>query len=223
MRSYGREYGQRRQRAEVGRRRARGAHGPDVRTLRHYDEIGLLVPCERSGAGHRRYTSANLQRLYEILALRQLGLPLAEVAGVLDNPHDPRTVVRRQLEHLERSIDAAQRQRRALQALLGTLETQTELGVHALTKLIKETIAMKNCLTPEQLGKLTEGRRCMTEQMTAEHFAELAQRREVAFAQLPSEEREAIAATARCWTQTTTMLNADVRSRIGGFWRLSQQ
>lgn len=162
--------------------------GLTVRTLRHYDEIGLLVPCERSGVGHRRYTSANLQRLHQILALRQLGLPLAEVAGVLDNPHDPRTVVRRQLEHLERSIDAAQRQRRGLQALLGTLETQTELGVHALTKLIKETIAMKNCLTPEQLGKLTEGRRCMTEQMTAE----LAQRREVAFAQLPSEEREAM-------------------------------
>lgn len=164
-----------------------------VRSLRHYDEIGLLVPSERSGAGHRRYTAANLQRLYEILDWRQLGLPLSEVAGVLDNPHDPRAVVRHQLEHLESSIAAAQRLRRGLQALLATLEAQTEPRVHALTNLIKETIAMQNRLTPEQLRELTEGRRRMTEHMTAARLAELAQHREIALAQLSPDELGAMA------------------------------
>jgi len=165
-----------------------GITGVTVRALRHYDEIGLLVPSERSGAGHRRYTTGDLQRLYEILALRQLGLPLAEVAGVLDGPHDPRAVVRHQLEHVKSSIAAAQQLRRDLAALLATLEAQTGPGVHSLTNLIKETIAMNNQLTSEQLRELTEGRRRMTEQMNAAQFAELAQRREVAVAQLSPDE-----------------------------------
>jgi len=101
--------------------------------------------------------------------------------------------VRRQLEHVERSIAAAQRLRRSLQALLARLEATTEPSMHTLTKLIKETTAMKNRLTPEQLGELTEGRRRMIEHMTAAQFAELAQLREVAFAQLPSDELGAMA------------------------------
>ena len=59
------------------------ASGVTVRTLHHYDEIGLLTPGERTGAGHRRYTDADLRRLYRIRALRMLGLSLEEIAGVL--------------------------------------------------------------------------------------------------------------------------------------------
>lgn len=103
-----------------------GLTGLTVRALRHYDEIGRLVPSERSGTGHRRYSGGDLQRLYEILALRQLGLPLAEVAGVLDHGLDPRAVVGHQLAHLDRSIAAARRSRRSLHALLATLEAATE-------------------------------------------------------------------------------------------------
>src|SRR3954463_13234625 len=51
------------------------ASGLTVRTLHHWDEIGLLRPAERSGAGHRRYSAADVERLYRIVALRRLGLP----------------------------------------------------------------------------------------------------------------------------------------------------
>lgn len=45
-----------------------GATGVTVRSLHHYDEIGLLVPSEQTTAGHRLYSEADVQRLYRILA-----------------------------------------------------------------------------------------------------------------------------------------------------------
>src|SRR5215216_4026353 len=60
------------------------AAGLTVRTLHHWDSIGLLSPSERSPAGHREYTRADLVRLYQVLALRSLGLGLESIAVCLD-------------------------------------------------------------------------------------------------------------------------------------------
>jgi DNA-binding transcriptional MerR regulator len=74
-----------------------------VRTLHHYDEIGLLTPGERTHAGYRRYTDADLVRLQQILLYRELGFPLEEIAVILDEPHaDELTHLRRQHELLTR-------------------------------------------------------------------------------------------------------------------------
>ncbi|MFD8947939.1 MerR family transcriptional regulator [Streptomyces xanthophaeus] len=74
-----------------------GFAGTTVRTLHHYDEIGLLSPSGRSHAGHRRYDDADLDRLQRILFYRELGFPLEEVAALLDDPGtDPREHLRRQ-------------------------------------------------------------------------------------------------------------------------------
>ncbi|MCK2215512.1 MerR family transcriptional regulator [Actinomadura sp. ATCC 31491] len=68
-----------------------------VRTLHHYDEIGLLHPTERTRAGYRRYTDADLVRLQQILLYRELDFPLEEIAVILDEPHtDELTHLRRQ-------------------------------------------------------------------------------------------------------------------------------
>ncbi|MFD9910115.1 MerR family transcriptional regulator [Streptomyces sp. NPDC059063] len=68
-----------------------------VRTLHHYDEIGLLVPSGRSHAGHRRYSDHDLDRLQQIRFYRELGFPLDEVAALLDDPDaDPQEHLRRQ-------------------------------------------------------------------------------------------------------------------------------
>jgi MerR family transcriptional regulator, thiopeptide resistance regulator len=67
-----------------------------VRALHHYDEIGLLRPGARTPSGHRRYDSADLDRLQQLLFYRELGFPLEQVAELLDRPGlDP-------LEHLSR-------------------------------------------------------------------------------------------------------------------------
>ena len=83
-----------------------GFAGVTVRTLHHYDDIGLLVPSERSHAGHRRYSDADLDRLQQILFYRELGFPLEEVAALLDDPDaDPRAHLRRQHELLTARIE----------------------------------------------------------------------------------------------------------------------
>ncbi|MEU0272319.1 MerR family transcriptional regulator [Streptomyces sp. NPDC006307] len=82
-----------------------GFAGVTVRTLHHYDEIGLLSPSGRSHAGHRRYDDADLDRLQQIMFYRELGFPLDQVAALLDDPDaDPREHLRRQHELLTARI-----------------------------------------------------------------------------------------------------------------------
>ncbi|QSQ24497.1 MerR family transcriptional regulator [Pyxidicoccus parkwayensis] len=57
-----------------------------VRALHHYDEIGLLSPSERSEAGYRLYTQADLQRLQQVLFFRELEFPLEEIRRILGEP-----------------------------------------------------------------------------------------------------------------------------------------
>jgi DNA-binding transcriptional MerR regulator len=65
--------------------------GTTSRTLRHYDDIGLLSPSRVAHNGYRHYDQAALVRLQRILLLRELGLGLAQIAEVLDAPPGPST------------------------------------------------------------------------------------------------------------------------------------
>ncbi|MDJ0343992.1 MerR family transcriptional regulator [Streptomyces sp. H10-C2] len=86
-----------------------GYAGVTVRTLHHYDEIGLLTPSGRSHAGHRRYADADLDRLQQILFYRELGFPLDEVGTLLDDPAaDPSAHLRRQHDLLSARITRLQ-------------------------------------------------------------------------------------------------------------------
>ncbi len=58
--------------------------GLTVRTLRHYDDIGLLTPSSRSYAGYRLYAKADVARLHRIQALRRLGIALADIRAILE-------------------------------------------------------------------------------------------------------------------------------------------
>lgn len=60
--------------------------GISVRTLHHYDQIGLLRPAMRTDAGYRLYGEADLLRLQQILFYRELDFPLAEIRAILDRP-----------------------------------------------------------------------------------------------------------------------------------------
>ncbi|MFC4139107.1 MULTISPECIES: MerR family transcriptional regulator [unclassified Microbacterium] len=104
--------------------------GISTRMLRHYDSIGLVSPSERTAGGYRRYTDADVQRLFHVEALRSSGLGLPEVADVLDSPDfSPAAVVDRLL------IDTAERMARE-QQLVRRLERfrsgETAQGAAAL-------------------------------------------------------------------------------------------
>jgi MerR family transcriptional regulator, thiopeptide resistance regulator len=83
--------------------------GVTVRTLHHYDEIGLLSPSERSATGYRRYVEADLERLQQILYYRELEFSLEEIAAILDDPQSDETAhLRRQHELLTGRIKRMQ-------------------------------------------------------------------------------------------------------------------
>ena len=60
--------------------------GLSVRTLHHYDQIGLLAPEGRTRAGHRIYGLAQVRRLQQIASFRHLGLSLEEIRECLERP-----------------------------------------------------------------------------------------------------------------------------------------
>jgi len=90
--------------------------GVTVRTLHHYDEIGLLRPEGRTGAGYRQYAEPDLDRLHQILAYRALGFPLEEIAGILADPaadalghlRRQHALLRERIDRLRRMIEATE-------------------------------------------------------------------------------------------------------------------
>lgn len=76
--------------------------GVSVRTLHHYDAIGLLKPTVLTESGYRLYDDAALERLYLILLFRELEFPLKDIAGILDAPDfDRNRVLQQQIELLK--------------------------------------------------------------------------------------------------------------------------
>ena len=76
--------------------------GVSVRTLHHYDAIGLLKPTAVTGAGYRLYDDAALSRLQNILLFRELQFPLKEIKAILDSPDfDPAAALEQQIRLLE--------------------------------------------------------------------------------------------------------------------------
>jgi len=138
----------------VGRLAA--ATGVTVRTLHHYEEVGVLVPSERTEAGHRVYGDRDVRRLYRITALRQLGMSLAEIRETLEDGAGLGEVLRAHLAHVERSID----RQRALRDRLAALCAKVDEGVSTLDLVTTiEGMAMQDrYFTEEQRATLARRR-----------------------------------------------------------------
>jgi MerR family transcriptional regulator, thiopeptide resistance regulator len=115
--------------------------GVTVRTLHHYDEIGLLRPRGRTSAGYRQYDEKDLLRLQRILAYRELGFGLDEVARLVDapgavgeGPADEVALLRRQRDELARRIERLQQ---VLAAVQTTMEART-MGIELTPNEILE-------------------------------------------------------------------------------------
>jgi MerR family transcriptional regulator, thiopeptide resistance regulator len=91
-----------------------------VRTLHHYDELGLLRPSGRNPAGYRLYSAADLRRLRQILFYRELDFRLDEIAEILADP-DAGTD-----EHLRRQHRLLRQRNERTAALIGAIEKEME-------------------------------------------------------------------------------------------------
>lgn len=82
--------------------------GLTVRTLHHYDEIGLLKPSGRSEAGYRLYSQADVQRLHGIQTMRQMGLALSDIGALLaGDGMAPERIIGQQIRSLDQQIAQA--------------------------------------------------------------------------------------------------------------------
>jgi DNA-binding transcriptional MerR regulator len=132
--------------------------GLTVRTLHHYDEIGLLVPSERSSAGHRLYGEEDVRRLYRIVALRQIGLSLEEIGASLAGASDPKETLLRHLDEIERRIELHEGLRERVRQILGALDRAEEPTTEEFVAAVEVMTRMEKYYTPEQLAELEKRR-----------------------------------------------------------------
>ena len=110
--------------------------GISVRTLHHYDEIGLLAPRRRSAAGYRLYDEDDLLRLQQILIGRELGFPLVEIGRSLDDPQfDLKRALATQREQLLGQARRTDAMLRAIDAALGLLAAQSSRDTMNMTEI----------------------------------------------------------------------------------------
>lgn len=135
--------------------------GISVRTLHHYEEVGLLRPPSRTAAGHRVYTLDDLKRLQQIVSLRDLGLSLAEIGLCLDVD---RTSLRGVLEAHRRAVgERIEHYQRVSQRIDSTLDLLALGRVDAVT-LVKGMCEMNGDV------EFTERRRARAAEVGLELF-----------------------------------------------------
>ncbi len=94
--------------------------GVTVRTLHHYDQIGLLRPTSVSRAGYRLYTTADLERLQQVLFFRELGFGLEEIKRIVNSPDFDRR--RALLSHRKMLLEKQKRLARLIESVDRTIE-----------------------------------------------------------------------------------------------------
>jgi DNA-binding transcriptional MerR regulator len=137
--------------------------GLTVRTLHHYDAIGLLSPTGRTesnhGSGHRLYTAPDVARLQQILSLKMLGFSLEQIGEyLLRDDYDPRQVVRLHLARVREQAAELQKLGDKLAALADALDAVEEVSADRFLTTIEEMTMIEKYYTPEQLELLKNRR-----------------------------------------------------------------
>ncbi len=133
--------------------------GVSVRTLHHYDEIGLLSPSSRTETGYRLYAAAEISRLQQIVSLRQMGFSLGEIRACLDGAdYSFRQVIALHAAHLREQAAAQLRLGERLEALVNRLDSAEDVSIDEILQTIEEMNKVEKYYTPEQLEELRKRR-----------------------------------------------------------------
>lgn len=132
--------------------------GVTVRALHHYEAIGLVVPW-RSASGHRLYAAEHVERLHRVLALRQLGMGLDDIAATLDGTDGTTlAVVDRQIAALDETIRQQQALKRRLEGIAARLRQGRPVEGEHFLDAMEEMAMIEKYYTPEQLEQLAARR-----------------------------------------------------------------
>lgn len=126
-----------------------------VRTLHHYDEIGLLSPSVRTEAGHRLYNTQDVSRLHRIQALKQLGFSLQKIAEVVHQQSQSLPdLISQQLAQLERELEQATQLKLKLLKLQENLNSGEEPEIESWLNTLALMNVYEKYLTQEEIEEL---------------------------------------------------------------------
>jgi MerR family transcriptional regulator, thiopeptide resistance regulator len=126
--------------------------GVTVRTLHHYDAIGLVVPEARTAAGYRRYGRAEVERLQEVLFFRELGFSLEQIKEIVERPNYHRAAA------LERHRALLARKAGHLQAMLDAVDAAIEAEKRGTKMTSEEMLEVFGDFDPSQYAEEVEQR-----------------------------------------------------------------
>jgi DNA-binding transcriptional MerR regulator len=150
-----------------------GRTGLTVRTLHHYDEIGVLKPSLHTEAGYRLYTAADVARLQQVLSLRRLGFSLEEVGDCLSRPgFAPLEVVRLHVARLREQIELQQELCERLEALAERFHTAKEVSAEEFLQAIEVMTMIEQYYTPEQVAQIEDRKAALGDERIKEANAE---------------------------------------------------
>ena len=135
--------------------------GLTVRTLHHYDAIGLLRPSGHSHAGYRLYTAADIARLQQVLSLRQLGFPLEQIRTCLDGPDfSPLEIIELHLARVREQMETQRKLHERLKSLSVRLRSAGTVSADEFLGTIEEMTMLEalqeKYFTPEQLRTIKQ-------------------------------------------------------------------
>jgi DNA-binding transcriptional MerR regulator len=134
--------------------------GLSVRTLHHYDQIGLLPVARRTDSGHRVYTEADLERLQRIVSLRELGFSLDEIRHGLDRPeYALLPLVGLHIQRLDTQLALQQQLRRRLEAVRTRLESGEYVPSSQFFEVMGAIHMLERYLTSDQVTTLQASHR----------------------------------------------------------------
>lgn len=133
------------------------ATGLTVRTLHHWEERGLVVPSARTHSGHRVYDDGDVRRVYQVVALRELGLPLDAIGSLLTTGSFA-TVLAAHLEQVDARLAALHTLRGTLAGVVDRLRGAPDPAPSDVLRMIDEVSRVNDTFaqyfTPEQIAAL---------------------------------------------------------------------
>jgi len=153
--------------------RVAGLAGVTVRTLHHYDEIGLVRPSARTAAGYRAYSASDVERLRDVLAYRRLGFGLREIADLVD---DPSTDARARLRRL-RGLLIEQRDR--ADAMVAGIDRELQARAKGMTMTPEEQLTLFGAGLYDAIGGAYPATRRTDPRIAAQVWAALGEARTV--------------------------------------------
>lgn len=126
--------------------------GLTVRTLHHYDEIGLLSPSYRTNADHRLYTEEDVGKLQQIVSLKSLGFTLEQIGEALTKPEfSPEKVLTMQLGHVAKQLKLTQDLQGRLEGMQRFVESRGSLTADEFLSAIKLMQEVESMYTEEEM------------------------------------------------------------------------